>query len=84
VYKARFLKDILRIYKDRFIEEKGFTCMLELLIKSHRFGYKICEVPMILDSKIRIGESKMKNVKTIISYFKIIYKYGISKRFIKL
>jgi dolichol-phosphate mannosyltransferase len=81
VYKANFLKELSIIYKDRFIEEKGFTCMLELLIKSYRCGYKICEVPMILDSNIRIGDSKMKNVNTIISYFKIIYRYGISRNY---
>jgi dolichol-phosphate mannosyltransferase len=81
VYRAAMLKQAMALYQDRLMEEAGFACMVELLVKLHRLGYRIVEVPMLLDSKIRVGESKMKAIRTTISYFKLMYRYGIAIRF---
>ncbi len=80
VYRAAMLKQAMVRYQDRLIEEPGFACMLELLVKLHRLGYQIAEVPMLLDSNIRVGDSKMKALRTTISYFKLIYRYGMAHR----
>jgi dolichol-phosphate mannosyltransferase len=80
VYRAAMLKQAMSVYQDNLIEESGFACMVELLIKLHRLGYKITEVPMLLDSNIRAGDSKMRSLRTTISYFKLMYRYGLAKK----
>lgn len=54
------------------IKEPGFISMVEILIKSIREKATIIEVPMTLYSGSRKGKSKMKLVKTIISYIRFL------------
>jgi hypothetical protein len=56
------------------IKEPGFISMIEILIKSIKLNSSIIEVPMILKSNKRIGKSKMKILKTMISYLKFLFK----------
>ena len=75
VYRASMLKEAMDIYKDKLIEEGGFICMLELLVKLHKLGYQITQVPMLLDFRIRMGNSKMKSVRNIKDTLRFIWKY---------
>ena len=75
VHRVSMLRHATALYGDSLIEEEGFLCMLELLIKLQRLGYRITQVPMLLDSKVRIGDSKMKVVKNTKDAFRLIYKY---------
>lgn len=71
VYSVGLLKEI----KSKFgilIQERGFICMLEILMKAIRSEAKIIEVPMVLLSNKRIGKSKMKVFKTAVAYFKFL------------
>jgi len=77
VYKPDILHRIKAKY-DVIIKEPGFICMVEILIKSIRCKAEIIEVPMKLYSGKRKGKSKMKIIKTGISYFKFLLK-NISK-----
>lgn len=73
VYKP----DILRVIKAKYgtiIEEPGFICMVEILIKAIRCKAEIIEIPMVLHSEKRKGKSKMKIVKTGKSYLKFLIK----------
>lgn len=68
---------VLRI-KEKYgviIREPGFICMVEILIKAIRCKANIIEVPMTLYSKKRQGKSKMKIIKTGISYLKFLLKH---------
>ena len=56
------------------LEEDGFACMTEMIIKLSRLPIRISEVPMVLDCNIRQGQSKMKRMKTILAYFRVIRK----------
>ncbi len=71
---------LLRKIKDYYgviIEEKGFICMLEVLLKAISLKAPMIEVPMVLYSKKRIGKSKMRKFKTTLQYFKfLIYNYN--------
>jgi len=67
--------EILRQAFDQYgngglIEERGFTCMAELLIKLSLVGAKINEAPLILRYDLKSGKSKMKFMRTI-------WRYGI-------
>lgn len=71
-YKVIFLKKAFESYGSELIKEDGFVCMVELLIKLHRLGAKIVEVPMVLRGDLRKGKSKIKRIKTIFGYFRLI------------
>jgi dolichol-phosphate mannosyltransferase len=74
VHHVEMIKSVKSKY-GIIISESGFISMIELLIKSINAGAKIIEVPMTLYSGQRKGKSKMKVVKTSISYLKFIFKY---------
>lgn len=80
VYKVSMLRDAHGLYRDRLIEESGFICMLELLVKLHSLKYEITQVPMLLDSKIRAGKSKMKSFKNIKDTLRFTFKYFINNK----
>jgi dolichol-phosphate mannosyltransferase len=75
-YSSGLLRRAQALYGDKLIEEDGFVCMVELLVKLNAMGAKIVEVPMILDARGRLGKSKMKRWKTIRGYFGVFAKYG--------
>ncbi len=66
-YKVELIKNIKKRYND-IIKEKGFICMIEILLKAISLNAQIIEVPMVLYSERRKGKSKMKKLKTIFEY----------------
>ena len=68
VYRGQFLARALSAYGDRMIEEEGFVCTAEMLLKFGLLGARISEVPLCLDGAKRKGASKMKVVHTIAGY----------------
>lgn len=72
VYQASFLKHLLTAYGERLIEMEGFVCVVEILLKSAHLGVTIIEVPMKLDGTQRKGPSKMKTIRTIKGYFRLL------------
>ena len=72
VYQASFLTKLLTAYGNRLIEMEGFVCVVEILLKSARLGTSISEVPMRLDGTQRKGPSKMKTIRTIRGYFRLL------------
>lgn len=51
-------------YGDLLVEKKSFACMMEVLYKLSLTGAKFAEVPFALRYDNKLGESKMKVVKT--------------------
>jgi len=64
----------------KIIEEGGFICMLEILLKAIDQDATCIEVPMVLDSQIREGKSKMKIWENSIGYLKFLLSYKASKQ----
>ena len=73
-YKAELIFKASSIYGPHFIEENGFACMVEVLIKLNRLNPSITEVPLVLYFKARKGKSKMKVLATIRGYLRVIRK----------
>lgn len=71
-YRPQILTRAMEKYQERFIEEPGFICMVEVLIKISRLTREIREVPMVLSVNERIGPSKMKIMRTAMSYLRFI------------
>ncbi len=78
-YKYTILKKSFDKYGSDLIEESGFVCMVELLLKLRKFGAIMNEVPLILRYDFKKGKSKMKVIRTILRYFYIIslFKLGL-------
>lgn len=64
-YRCELLLEAHQYYGDKLIEQKGFACMAELLLKLKRFRPVIHEVPFILRYDWKLGASKMKIFKTV-------------------
>lgn len=71
LYKGDIILSLQKIFGDRIIDSSGFECMIELTMKLVFMNARISEVPMVLDSKKRIGKSKMPKMKTVLGYFKV-------------
>ena len=67
-YRVELLQRAFRVYGPELIEERGFTCMAELLIKLGKLGARLGEVPLILRYDLKSGPSKMKVMATIARY----------------
>jgi dolichol-phosphate mannosyltransferase len=74
VYRAPFLEYTLSSYGQRFIEERGFVCVVEMLLKFGMLKAHISEVPFRLDGNLRQGNSKMKVVRTIRGYLALFLR----------
>jgi len=73
LYSGSIIKKAYEVFEKDFIEEKGFTCMAEIIIKLHYIRCEISEVPLLLRYDFKMGKSKMKIFKTIKSYLALIY-----------
>lgn len=57
---------------DGLVEEEGFACMAEILIKLSLLGAQVAEVPLVLRYDLKEGASKMKVARTIRQYLGLI------------
>jgi dolichol-phosphate mannosyltransferase len=80
-YRVGLLKQGLEYYQDRFVEQKGFGCMAEILLKLYRFEPVIHEVPMILRYDRKEGASKMNVGKTARQTLHLLYLYKTTNQF---
>ncbi len=69
MYTVPMLKELQAIYGPEIMERDGFECMTEMLMKMIILDAKISEVAMVLDSKLRVGKSRMKIIRTILGYY---------------
>ena len=72
LYRASTLRRAAAAWGERLIEEAGFTCMAEVLLKLGRGGARVTEAPLVLRYDLKEGASKMKMTRTIARYFELI------------
>ena len=80
-YRAKILKNGFSLFREKFIEESGFSCMVEILLKLNSMKPIIHEVPMILRYDQKKGNSKMKIWPTIKKTLLVLSSYRLSRRF---
>lgn len=78
-YRPDILKRAIKVYGNNLITETGFSAVVEVLIKLHKLGATVDEIPAILNWDVRRGKSKMKITKTIINHLLIYKNYFIGK-----
>jgi dolichol-phosphate mannosyltransferase len=74
VYRTTTLRRAFAAWGDRMVEEAGFTCMAEILLKLGRGGAHVTEWPLILRYDLKEGASKMKIMRTISRYFAMAWR----------
>lgn len=64
-YRASILRKVVDRWGPDLLEERGFTCMVELLVKLWRVGARFAEVPMELRYDLKVSPSKMRVGRTV-------------------
>ncbi len=77
-YRVSVLRRAVDHWGERLVEERGFACMVELLLKLRYCKPKITEVPMYLEYDRKHGESKIRIVRTIFQYLKLALRDRLS------
>ncbi len=72
IYGGPLIQRAVATYGDKLVEEQGFTCMAEILIKMARLGARVSETPLVLRYDLKVGASKMNVQRTIRRYFVLI------------
>ncbi len=70
-YRVSLLQRAKLHWGERLIEERGFACMVELLLKLRHFDPTIVEHPLILRYDRKKGQSKLKLFRTLAQYLKL-------------
>ena len=71
LYHGAVIIKLQKHFGPEILELDGFECMVELLLKMIYLDATISEVPLLLDTNLRAGKSKMKICRTIMGYFKV-------------
>ena len=77
-YRVSVLKRAAEHWGERLIEERGFACMVELLMKLRYCNPTIAEVPMYLEYDRKQGASKIRITRTIFQYLKLAIRDRVS------
>jgi dolichol-phosphate mannosyltransferase len=76
-YRA-YRPDVLRAgfdkWGEQFVSERGFACMVDILMKLHMLGAIVTEAPMVLRYDRKPGETKMPVRKTIRQTFGLLLR----------
>jgi dolichol-phosphate mannosyltransferase len=73
-YRAGVVRDALRRYGEDFLDQDGFQCMVDILLKLRRMRLIFGEVPFILRYDYKEGGSKMDVVRTVKSTLGLMWK----------
>jgi dolichol-phosphate mannosyltransferase len=71
-YRAELLRKAFKEYGESFIDQKGFQCMSDILIKLRRFNPIASEVPMILRYDLKRGSSSMNVGRTVVQTLRLV------------
>jgi dolichol-phosphate mannosyltransferase len=75
-YHSSLLKRMASVYgEDKLVEESGFVCMLEVLLKLRAIGAKASEIPYTLRYDLKTGVSKLRIWRTLKRYLAVVNRY---------
>ncbi|MEM8866407.1 MAG: dolichol-phosphate mannosyltransferase, partial [Planctomycetota bacterium] len=66
-------------YGDQFVTERGFSCMVDVLLKLRRRGLVMTEAPMILRYDLKGGASKMQVLRTTMQTLSLIGRRTVGR-----
>jgi dolichol-phosphate mannosyltransferase len=78
-YRPAVLRQAFEKWGDQFVSERGFACMVDILMKLHRLGAIVNEAPMVLRYDRKPGATKMPLRKTITQTFALLLRRRFGK-----
>jgi len=78
-YRARVVKEALARYGQAFLDQDGFQCMVDILLKLRRMHLIFGEVPFVLRYDYKEGGSKMKVGRTIRDTLTLLLKRRLGR-----
>lgn len=81
VYRASVLKQAFERWGDDFVNQPGFSVMIDILLKLSRLNVVFGEVPIILRYDRKSGASKMNVGRTVMQTLRLLakYRFGLAK-----
>lgn len=76
-YRVDLIQSAFKKYGDSFINQNGFECMVDILIKLRKLEAIFREVPLVLRYNLKEGESKMRVARTIFRSLTLIAKHRL-------
>jgi dolichol-phosphate mannosyltransferase len=73
-YRASILQAAFARYSERLISQKGFSCMVDILLKLRTLDPIMGEVPLVLRYDLKHGMSKMRAARTIVDTLVLMAK----------
>lgn len=77
-YRVSVLRRAFGHWGERMVEERGFACMVELLMKLRHCNPIISEVPMYLEYDRKQSGSKLRIARTLYQYAKLALRDRLS------
>jgi dolichol-phosphate mannosyltransferase len=74
VYRVSVLRAATERFGADLMRERGFACKAEILAKLASMHVRIVEEPVALDWSRRDGESKMPVLKTMLAYWRMLFR----------
>jgi len=78
-YRAGILKKAIAHYGTSFVDQNGFQCMVDIILKLRKLDVIIGEVPMLLRYDLKAGESKMRVYNTAKNTLLLLAKRRIGR-----
>jgi dolichol-phosphate mannosyltransferase len=78
-YKVPILRRARLVYGDDLCTAKGFEAVMDLLLRLGPLDVKVSEIGFVLDYGERVGQSKMKVLKTIRSTIALLSKRRVER-----
>ena len=73
-YRAEALQQAYAEYGESLVDQDGFQCMVDILLKLRKLPLIFGEVPLILRYDLKRGQSKMRLMKTSVSTLGLLWR----------
>jgi len=78
-YRAEALQQAYSQYGDTLVDQDGFQCMVDILLKLRKLPLIFGEVPLILRYDLKRGPSKMRMMKTSMNTLGLLWRRKTGK-----
>jgi dolichol-phosphate mannosyltransferase len=78
-YRAEALEQAYRQYGESLVDQDGFQCMVDILLKLRKLPLIFGEVPLILRYDLKRGPSKMRVMKTAVKTLRLLWRRRIGR-----
>lgn len=79
-YRIDVLRRAMDLYGDSFISERGFSCMVDVLLKMRHLDIVFGEVPMLLRYDHKEGPSKMPVARTAARTIQLLVRRRLERK----